>query len=95
MYLDMRKKFAENLLKLLNESHMNQMDLAKRMGVSTPTVSDWVRAVKYPRIDKMQKLADIFHVPMGELMGTEPDTAQEAAKEQIVSDLDARFADLP
>lgn len=38
-------------------------ELAEAIGVSQPTVSNWIQQTKYPRIKRIQQLADYFNVP--------------------------------
>lgn len=56
--LSEREIFARNLKYCLEKAGKTQIDLAAHMGVSSATVSDWVNAKKYPRVDKMQFIAD-------------------------------------
>lgn len=58
-----RQIFAKNLQTLLIEKNVDQSDLAKHIGVSNASVSYWLNGEKYPRIDKIQKIADFFNVP--------------------------------
>jgi transcriptional regulator with XRE-family HTH domain len=50
------------LLMLLNG--YNTKDLAAMMGVSQPSVSDWVNNKKNPTIKRLRKLSDIFNKPI-------------------------------
>jgi transcriptional regulator with XRE-family HTH domain len=60
--------FAKNLKKLMEGKEINQKELAKIIGVSAPTMNDWLQAKKYPRIDKIEKLADYFGVLKSDLI---------------------------
>ena len=59
--------FANNLNHLLSKNGKSQSDLVAYMNTTASTVSDWCNAKKYPRVDKMQKLADYFGVLKSEL----------------------------
>ena len=41
---------------------VSQADICRELGVSSATVSDWCSGKKYPRIDAMQRLADLLGV---------------------------------
>ena len=41
---------------------ISQTDITRALDVSSATVSDWCSGKKYPRIDKMQRLADLLGV---------------------------------
>ena len=63
-----KEVFAKNLKKLMEGKEINQKELAKIIGVSAPTMNDWLQAKKYPRIDKIEKLADYFGVLKSDLI---------------------------
>lgn len=67
MVISNREVFANNLIRLMRLKGVNQVEVAKALKMSTTSVSEWTRAVKYPRIDTMQKIADYFEVPMQSL----------------------------
>jgi len=58
-----RKILSKNLQRLMNQHNIDQKELAEAIGVSQPTVSNWIQQTKYPRIKKIQQLADYFNVP--------------------------------
>lgn len=53
---------AKNLQNLLARKGKTQTDLAKDLGFPEMTVSNWTRAETYPRIDKIQLMADYFGI---------------------------------
>lgn len=61
---DARKIFRRNLNDLLYQRRVSQKELAAALGYTASTVSDWCTGKNYPRIDRMQQIADFFHVPM-------------------------------
>ncbi len=67
MSTDQRAIFAKNLKNLLKRNNKNQTNLTENLGVTSSTVSDWVSGKKYPRVDKMQAIADLFGVPISAL----------------------------
>ena len=62
-----REIFVENLTRLMRERGIEQSDIVAALGFTASTVSDWVNGKKYPRVDRMQMLADFFGVPMSVL----------------------------
>lgn len=60
--------FAQNLNRLLNEKGKTQSDLVTYFGITASTVSDWCNAKKFPRVDKIQKLADYFGIKKSDLI---------------------------
>lgn len=55
-----KKVFANNLKRYMDARHINQKQLAEVAKVSPAIVSDWVNAKKYPRIDRIERMADFF-----------------------------------
>lgn len=58
----MRDIFVNNLRYLMDSRDINQADICRELGVSSATVSDWCTGKKYPRVDAMQRLADLLGV---------------------------------
>lgn len=52
--------FGQNLRRFLNEKGWSQNELARLMGVTSATVSDWCRGAKYPRAAKQDVLCQLF-----------------------------------
>lgn len=59
--------FAGNLKYHMNRLGITQDDIVRSLGYSSSTVSDWCNAKKYPRIKRMQELADYLKVSISEL----------------------------
>ena len=62
----------------MDRNQMNQSDIAEKLHVSKQTVSEWINGKKFPRVDKMQQLADLFGVLMSD-MYTPSATLKESA----------------
>ncbi|MEQ8152717.1 MAG: helix-turn-helix domain-containing protein [Smithellaceae bacterium] len=58
----------ENVNRKVQELGLNQTALAKKMQVSKEAVSKWFQNEKYPRPDKLLKLARILNLSFGELV---------------------------
>lgn len=55
-----KEVFAKNLTYYIEHSGKTQRDVADAIGVSAPTMSDWVNGKKFPRMDKVEMLANYF-----------------------------------
>lgn len=55
------------LAKYIERSGLTQSAVGDAVGVSYPTVSDWVRGVKRPRPERVAALAKVLAVPESEL----------------------------
>ena len=60
--------FSRNLKRYLQISGKTQKEVAKDVGVSTGTFCDWVKGRSYPRMDKVQLLAEYFGVNKSDLV---------------------------
>lgn len=63
-----KEVFAKNLRYFIERSGRTQKELCEIVGVSTSTFNDWVRAKKYPRIDKIEALANYFNILKSDLI---------------------------
>lgn len=74
-----RNIFAKNFNRLLQQSGKTQSDVVEALGITASTISDWANAKKYPRVDKLQRLAAYFGVHIWELR-EEPRAASASVK---------------
>ena len=63
-----REIFAKNLRYYLSLSGNTQKELAQIIGVSAPTMHEWCRGKKTPRMDKVEKLANYFGILKSDLI---------------------------
>lgn len=78
-----REILGENLEKLIESRGIDQTILAEKIGVSPMTISNWVRGLKYPRIDKIQDLADYFNVKRSDLTEEKPTNLYELSPQTV------------
>ncbi|MBQ8666624.1 MAG: helix-turn-helix transcriptional regulator [Lachnospiraceae bacterium] len=71
--------FAINLRNYLNSNGMSQVELAKRLNVGTTSVYNWCNAVKTPRMDKVDKMCEIFGCKRSDLITDPAATSSPAA----------------
>lgn len=60
--------FAKNLRRHMELAGKNQKEIAEAVGVTAPTFNEWINGKKFPRIDKIQKLADYFGILKSDLI---------------------------
>lgn len=91
--------FARNLRKYMERSGKTQRDMAEIVGVSSATMSDWLNEKKYPRIDKIEILANYFQILKSDLI-EEKLTPEKEKDADFLADIfvrmrtDAGFGDL-
>ena len=54
--------FTKNLRYLMDKNNITQIDISRALNVSTSTVSDWCNGNKFPRVDKLQRIAELLGV---------------------------------
>lgn len=63
-----KETLAKNLSYYLEKTGRSQKELAEVVGVAASTFNDWIKAKKYPRIDKIEILADYFGILKSDLI---------------------------
>lgn len=63
-----KKIFSKNLRYYMNQYNKKQSDLINDLGFSSSTISNWCTGEKLPRMDKVQILADYFHINKSDLL---------------------------
>lgn len=63
-----RATFVKKLHYYMEKTGTTQADLIRDLGFKSATVSNWYTGQKLPRMDKIQKLADYFHIEKSDLL---------------------------
>jgi transcriptional regulator with XRE-family HTH domain len=67
-----REIMAANIKYFMNQKKVNSMEVCKALGFRQNTFSDWINAKTYPRIDKIEKMANYFGVTKSDLVEERP-----------------------
>lgn len=59
---------ADNILRLMAEKGKDRIDVCNDLGFKYSTFSEWVTGIKYPRIDKIEIMANYFGVSKSSLI---------------------------
>ena len=87
-----KETFSINLKRYMNDRGITQKELSEIVGVSAPTVNDWIKAKKYPRIDKVEKMADYFGILKSDLIEEKPESYYQMQKNNdILADIVIRM----
>lgn len=60
--------FAKNLKGHIDKKGISQKELAEIVGVSAPTMNEWIKGKKFPRMNKVEILADYFGILKSDLI---------------------------
>ena len=76
-----KKIFARNFNYYMTINNKSQADIVEDLQITASTVSDWANGKKYPRVDKMQMLADYFGIMKSDL-------TEEKVESQLTDDIE-------
>ena len=63
-----KETFSKNLSYYVKQSGRDQKEIAEVVGVAPSTFNEWVKGKKYPRIDKIEMLANYFRILKSDLI---------------------------
>jgi XRE family transcriptional regulator len=77
---------ANNIKRLLSAKGLNPRQLAIALDFKYTTVNDWVNAKTYPRIDKIEMLANFFNVSKSDLVENKNEEMATTSPVQAIYD---------
>lgn len=79
--MDNKNIFSSNLKKYMELNNKSRNDISNALGISYYTITDWVNGKKYPRMDKVEMLANYFGIQKSDLIeDKEPKKSPEEPK---------------
>lgn len=63
-----KKIMAENITYYMNKHQKSRNDMCEALGVKYTTFTDWVKGNSYPRIDKIELMANYFGISKADLV---------------------------
>lgn len=67
-YKKQQEIFTANLIRLMKKYGRTQREVADSIEVSNQVFNTWMKGKSIPRMNKVQRLADYFNVPLRELI---------------------------
>lgn len=87
-----KEVFSRNLKHYIAESGKDRRELAKIWGFPYSTVTEWINGRKYPRIDRIEKMANYFGVLKSDLIEDKSEEHYEMQKNNdIITDAVVRM----
>lgn len=77
----------DNLIKLRKQRGLTQDAVAERLHVVRQTISKWEKGLSVPDADALRRLAELFEVPVGTLLGET--TLEEPTPDRVAEQLSA------
>lgn len=88
MAIENKDILAKNLRKYISMSGKDRKDIARSLGIPYSTLTDWVNANKYPRINNIEKMAEYFGVSKSDLI---EDFEQKQKDNDVLADIIVRI----
>lgn len=67
-----KKIMAKNILYYMDKHQKNRNEMCEALGVKYTTFTDWVKGNSYPRIDKIELMANYFGISKSDLVEEHP-----------------------
>lgn len=82
-----KKVISKNIRRFMSINNVDRMKLSKDLGIKYSTVSDWINEKTYPRIDKIELMANYFGVSKADLIEdlATPSNVVPVQKENMVA----------
>lgn len=84
--MDGKEIFSRNLQRYMELNNKTRNDVCAALGVSYFTLTSWVNGTKYPRMDKVEMLANYFGIKKSDLIEKEM-TVEDEKSNEIIADL--------
>lgn len=90
-----REAFVANLRLHMAKKQKSRKEVSEAIGVSYFTFSDWCNGKKYPRIEKLEALADYFGISVPDLIKVQEATGSDSieSKKKIEAEHIEKFGD--
>ena len=85
--------FSKNLKYYLDKSGKDRKEVCNALGFKYSTFCEWVSAKKYPRIDKIELLANYFGILKSDLI-EDKGRKSNAEKQPTYDDITIRYAEM-
>lgn len=90
--MDNRNIFSKNLRYQMELHNKSRQDISDALGISYFTVTSWANGTKYPRMDKVEKLAEYFGILKSDLIEEKTEVHREMQKKNdTLSDIVIRM----
>lgn len=90
-----REIFSKNLQYYMNLYNKTRIQVAKDIGVSYTTFTSWIKGTNYPRIDKIELLANYFRVNKADLIENKYSENEHYYNDPFVSEYAQAIKDNP
>ena len=76
----------EKIFARLEELHMSQIELSRRTGIATSTISDWRKKKINPQADKLVTICKALDMSLVDLLCDEEETEKQASTDLLLDE---------
>ena len=80
-----KQVFAKNLTYYMNVHNIDRNKICSDLDIPYTTLSDWLNAKKYPRIDSIEMLANYFEIKKSDLIESKQKNASQTKLDVLYS----------
>lgn len=90
--IEQKKIFSKNLNNLLAQRNKTQKEVADAISVSPQTFNTWCQGIALPRMGKVQRLADFFHIEKSDLIDEKQSSPISPSRKGVAINVYGRVA---
>ena len=83
-----KKTMANNIRHYMEVNHVSSVDMCKILDVPQSTFSYWLHAKTYPRIDKIEKMANYFGISKADLVEERKPVSNSEIRDRLLRAFD-------
>lgn len=88
---EINRNISLNIRHYMDTLNVTQVELSKLLDCSNTTVSMWIQGNATPRMDKIDKMCEIFHCERQDLLRETPKSKEEIEEDQVIASFSKMF----
>lgn len=84
--ISLRERIRLNLVSAMEKAGLNQVQLAKKLGISKGTVNNWIRGNNSPDVDIVPEVCSVLNISIIELFSSLENTVVDTSGITLSSD---------
>lgn len=86
--MDIRETIRKNLKRYLERSEYTQAEIARALGISKTSVTNWMKGVNSPNIELLEPLCELLNINIADMFEEQPEVSETITpdEQQLVAD---------
>lgn len=86
--MDIRETIRKNLKNYLEHSQFTQAEIARALGISKASVTNWIKGVNSPNIELLEPLCKLLNITIADMFEEHPETEDMLTpdEQQLITD---------